>query len=433
MKKFQKSKIAALILASGLCLPLMAVGASAVTITEAQPVSKGLYVLAEQNSMAKAALVGSEMKLLRDDFARAVNLSKIDSITVTRVPSADEGELRVGNTLLSGGETVKATDATMLTYVGSGECGVSSFDFKVNDSPVEITCKLYFLSSVNGSPVFDGGDKVYLDVSTYENVSVYGRLPCYDPEGDETVIEIVSYPETGILTLSDSTTGDYVYTPAKDRTGKAEFRYVARDKYGNYSAARTVTLTVERSKTALTFTDMQGSTAHSAAIRVTEEGIMNATVVDGKTYFNPMDKVSREDFVVMAMKALGMKKVTATDKTVFADDKEISDEARNHIATAYELGYIKGERDAQGRLCFSPKRAITRAEAACVLTGMIEAATPTVSVTFADGEYVPTWAESSLYSLSYMGIMHSDGGNIAALDAVTRADAARILVALMKT
>jgi hypothetical protein len=54
-----------------------------------------------------------------------------------------------------------------------------------------------------------------------------------------------------------------------------------------------------------------------------------------------------------------------------------------------------------------------------------------MGMSFADSEDVPTWAEASLYSLSYMGIIPSDGGNIAALDSVTRADAARILSALM--
>ena len=50
------------------------------------PVSVGLYVLAEQNGMAKAALVGNGIQFCREDFARAVNLADIDCVEITSLP-----------------------------------------------------------------------------------------------------------------------------------------------------------------------------------------------------------------------------------------------------------------------------------------------------------------------------------------------------------
>ena len=429
----RNKKCISAILAAGIftaALPLFSISACAAR--ETPPVSPGLHVIAEQNPMAKATLRTNTLKIYRDDFARAMNLSKINTVTITRVPPAADGELRMGNTVLTGGETIKAGDTAMLTFISErNTTGVSSFEFRVNDSPVDVTCELHILDRMNECPTLGSSDHDYLNASTHENIALYGRLPCFDPDGDDTVIEIVSYPQSGLLILNDRQTGDYTYIPADGYTGKDEFKYVARDIYGNYSAAKTVTLTVDKPRSALVFADMKDSPSHSAAISVTEAGIMQSTQVGDEIFFCPEEKVTREEFLVMTMRALGMKEVADADKTVFYDDAQISDEAKGFIAAAYQLNYIKGEKDKNGNLCFAPKRVITRAEAACMLTNMIDAVTPTMGMSFADSEDVPTWAEASLYSLSYMGIIPSDGGNIAALDSVTRADAARILSALM--
>lgn len=240
------SVIGAMALSSAL-LPCLAFSANAET--EAAPVSPGLYVIAEESSMAKAALVGNDIKFTADDFARAMNLSNVKSITVTKVPPVTDGELRVGNTVVTGQQTISASEISMLTYVPS-DAGLttSSFDFRVNGSPVDITCNLYLLNKVNQCPTLGNVEENYLSVSTNSGKTVYGTLPCHDPEGDETIIEIVSYPKSGILVLNDKSTGEYSFTPLSGYTGKDEFSYVARDKYGNYSASKTVSLTVSKSE-----------------------------------------------------------------------------------------------------------------------------------------------------------------------------------------
>ena len=176
---------------------------------------------------------------------------------------------------------------------------------------------------------------------------------------------------------------------------------------------------------------MTNAKEYNAALTMTENGIMSGTQVGLNTYFYPDRTVTREDFIVMAMNSLGMRKLTQVDKTVFADDSDISASARDYVGAAYELGYIKGELDGSGALCFYPDREITKAEAACILSKMINAATPTVTPIFSDAEDIPTWAASSIYSLSYMGILTATDGNIAPPSKLTRGDTAVILSALM--
>ena len=99
---------------------------------------------------------------------------------------------------------------------------------------------------------------------------------------------------------------------------------------------------------------------------------------------------------------------------------------------AKELGYIKGLY-VDGKLCFEPERAITRAEAAVMLGNMINASTPTIAPVFSDADTVPAWASASLSSLTAMGIIDTANGNVEALSSVTRADAAQMLANLLVT
>lgn len=433
MKNFSVRRPALLICAAAIIFSLLtfAIPASAAA-QEVKPVSLGLYVIAEKCHMAKAALSGNIIKFSADDFARAMNLSSVDSVTVTKLPPITDGELRVGSTVITGEHTLKSSDISLLTYVpGAAGITTSSFEFRVNGSPVDITCMLYHLDKVNQCPTLSNATENYLNVSTHENITLYGTLPCYDPDGDETVIEIVSYPETGILTLIDSATGEYTFTPKSGYSGKDEFTYVARDKYGNYSASKTVTLTVSKMRSSLSYADMENAPAYNAAITMTEKGIMSGRAVGGELYFDPDGYVSRQQFVVMAMNTLGMREVSNVDKTVFADDGDISESMRDYIGVAYELGYIKGELDSDGRLCFFPEREISRAEAACILASMINAPTPTITPSFSDSSSIPTWAAPSIFSLNYLGILRPVGGNISPMSPLTRADAALILATLV--
>ncbi len=400
--------------------------------TETEVVSPGICVIAEKNSMAMAALRGNSISFEADDFARAMNVSKIEKITVTQAPPTTDGELRVGTTVLNAGQSVNNSNISLLSYTASKDISTSFFKFRVNDAPYEMTCKLYLLDKINYAPTLSIAPKTSLNVSTHRNITLHGALPCYDPDGDETIIEIVSYPKSGILILTNTKTGEYTFTPGENYSGKDSFVYVARDIYGNYSASQKVELTVTKPRTSIVYADMENNSAHNAALTMTEEGIMSGTQIGSATYFYPDRTVSRGEFLVMAMNTLGITDVGKASSTVFADDSAIPTHMKSYISTAYELGYIKGLY-SDGKLCFEPNRAITRAEAAVMIGNMINASTPTIAPSFDDRDSVPTWASASLSSLAAMGIMNTSDGNIDALSSVTRADAANMLVNLMNT
>lgn len=415
------------------CFLLMILTASSVAAAAASvgegtiPVSHGLYVIAEENSMAMAGIKGNKISFDADDFARAMNLSGVDSITVTEVPPTADGELLVGSTVVNKGQTISGANIALMSYnARSANSAVSYFRFKVEDSSYDIKCNLYMLDSINNSPTLSIVPETSLNVSTHKNITLYGALPAYDPEGDEIKIEIVSYPSYGILHLTDTASGSYTYTPSSEYTGKDSFTYVARDKYGNYSASKTVNLTVNKRSTAVEYVDMTSSPLYNAALTVTEAGIMSGTQVGSTSYFYPAKTVSRADFLVMAMHSIGIKDISDSAQTVFHDDSDIPSYAKGYIATAYELGYIKGTYE-DGKLCFLPNDPISRAEAAVIVCNMVEVATPTITPTFNDSGDIPAFAATAVSSLNYMGILEAEGGNISANADLTRGEAAQIL------
>ena len=158
---------------------------------------------------------------------------------------------------------------------------------------------------------------------------------------------------------------------------------------------------------------------------------METESVNGVLYFRPDEEISREDFLVTVMKALGAGEIEPC-ATVFADHTDIASDATGYIARAYNLGIIKGVQEADG-LYFRPTSGITRAEAAVILNAIIGAKEPDTVPVFADTHSVPTWAQGSLYALSDAGIFMGTGsGNLSPNAVLSRAQTAQILLTVKK-
>ena len=398
--------------------------ASAANAGEPMAVSHALHVIANDSSMAMAGIKGGRITFDAEDFARAMNVSSVKSITITEAPPIADGELLIGTSVVNGNQTVSGANISLMTYSQKSDAGAASyFKFKTEDSPYEIKCELYMLDSVNHAPTLSTAPELTLDVSTHKNVKLYGTLSAYDPDGDDMKIEIVSYPKRGILTMVDAAEGRYTYAPAENFTGADSFTYVARDKYGNYSASKTVSLTVRSTAASVEYEDLVDSPYHNAALTMAEYRIMGAG--EG-SLFLPDGTVSREDFLIMAMRSVGITDVAEASSTPFADTADMTDTGRAYVSAAYELGYIKGTYVGD-TLCYLPNEPISRAEAAVIVANIIDAATPAVTPVFSDSADVPTFARGAVASLNYMGILSDRSGSIMANADLTRGEAAEML------
>ena len=394
-------------------------------------VSPALQILAQQYEMAMASIVGNDICFSQDSFGRALNMSSVGYITVESLPSESAGRLVIGSTTVVKGQKISAVDINKLSFVPRGDEKCSAtFDFSHDGNGYAIKCNLFMLDRLNYCPTVSVATAVSLNVSTHKNVTAYGSVSAYDPDGDQLKFDIVKYPEHGYITMT-GTCGEYTYTPINGYVGQDSFTYVARDKYGNYSASAKVSLTVNAPLTSVTYFDLDGKEEHNAALTLTEKGIMGGTQIGDKYYFYPDMAVSRVEFLVMTMKAVGITEVPEVDDTGFYDDANIPTSVKGYVSSAYALGYISGK-SVGGKLCFNPDESITRAEAAVIISNIIGISTPTITPVFADASAVPSWASSAIYSLNYLGILDTSNGYVSPSATVTRGQCASMLAGVIE-
>lgn len=364
-------------------------------------VSPALNVLSKRNTLIKSGLVYSDIYFSEQDFKKCLGLSAVDSVKVSALPPESDGVLKLVTLQVAEGQTIRSEYLSVLRFVPANEqVHYTNCTFTHDDT--EIPCTLNLLDTVNYAPTLAAETSA---IKTYRGVACYGNLVARDPEGDSLDFQVVEYPAHGILTLTDRARGAYVYAPAAGYTGSDDFTVVVRDEYGNYSGTQTVSVHVGKSDTH--FTDVEGHWCENAAIALYDAGIATAVRYQNGLCFCPTDAVSREEFVTMVMKTLGV--TTLTDaETSFADNGEIAVEYRPYIATAQRMGYIGG-REVDGSLCFAPKDCITRAEAAVLINNVFGYETDGAVSVFADDGAIPTWARGAVYALTAAGVFNGDG------------------------
>lgn len=403
-----------------------------------KPLSTALGIIAKDFGMAKAGLVGEKLVFSRDDFRRALNVSEVGSITVTSLPKAESGRLLLGTTAITIGQKITEDNLDLVVFSPAADVAcAASFGFIPGDMGFRLDCEVFMLTSVNETPVAAPAASASLDVSAHTDTPLTGKLAATDPEGDELRFEIVRYPSHGMLVLNDMRQGEYTYLPVGKYSGKDSFEYTVRDKYGNYAAAATVVLNVERLSSDTFFSDMAGNKSLNEALCAVDKGIMSAEKGEnGLLCFNPDAGMTRQEFVFCAMKAAGISQLPDVTTTGFTDDAKIDSQYKNYIAAAKQLGYVKIDADANGCLYFRPEDKITRAEAAAI-TDILVGGTEllkgiSAKPVFLDADSIPEDVAASLSNLSMLGMMSDEGGNINAASHLTRADAAKIVSALLR-
>jgi len=286
------------------------------------------------------------------------------------------------------------------------------------------------LEEVNYSPTLSLAAYASLNAETYKGMRVSGVLSAYDPEGDELKYEIVKYPANGTIVIEDKTLGTYTYYPEASFTGEDSFSYVVCDKYGNYSAAAEVSVRVSAPSISMVYRDLMHDSLQCYATAVTENGLMNGVQVGNYYYFEADREVTRAEFLVTAMNAVGIKNVPEVSKTVFADDEKISAEMKGYVELAYTMGYISGSK-IDGKLYFKPGESIKLSEAAVIISNMIGYAEAKVTTVFADADAIPSWSSKAVESLYTLGIIESADMVSGAGENVTRGDMAKLLARTM--
>ncbi len=273
----------------------------------------------------------------------------------------------------------------------------------------------------NSNPIAEN-----LELSTYRNISIHGRFSATDPDGDTVIFEISEMPKKG--SVQADTDGSFIYTPGENKKGKDSFSYIAIDLNGNISNKATVTISINKQSTKITYADMAGNGAHYAALVLAEKGILTGEKLGNEYFFRPDSVLTRGEFVALCLQLSDAETLEGITRTGFSDDASIPMWAKPYISTALMTGMISGFKDDEGRLVFASQEPITYCEAAVALNNLLQIS-DVVTVAATEQTTCPVWsyqAEVNLAACNIMPVMGTECYNF-----VTRAEAADMLVAAM--
>ena len=112
------------IISISLCVCCTASGTSDVTTGENTPViSYGLRVIANQNDMRIAGISGQTLNFSERNFMSGMNLSDIESIQITKLPSSVGGVLYYDSQPVPEGQTIHGDNISNMTFSASDGFG----------------------------------------------------------------------------------------------------------------------------------------------------------------------------------------------------------------------------------------------------------------------------------------------------------------------
>ncbi len=136
-----------------------------------------------------------------------------------------------------------------------------------------------------------------LEIKTYRNTSVDGKMDAYDPENDVVSFEITTMPIKGKIIAGKD--GSFVYTPFEGKRGRDYFGYKAIDSQGNLSQEATAIIHIEKQKKGVMYNDMRNRAGEYAAVVLSEKGIFTGERLGEKYFFDPDEAISCEEFLYM--------------------------------------------------------------------------------------------------------------------------------------
>ena len=263
-----------------------------------------------------------------------------------------------------------------------------------------------------------------LEIRTYRGIPYQGQLEGTDPDGGELTFAIDVQPKKGTVTVEGAS---FTYTPRDNALGADSFTYTAANSAGAVSQSATVTVTIEKTRSGVTYADTDEATA-TAAQDLAEQGVFTGVKIGEKWYFEPDRTVSRGEFLAMVLETAGTD-VTEVTRTGFCDDDAIPTWAKSYAAAGVAEGIVQGKPTESGAAFFC-EEPISYSEAATVLNRVLDLGDVELEVWYADRDAVPSWAAQAVGNMEALNVLRVGSFGSDGLEAaVTRADAARMLSA----
>ena len=345
-------------------------------------------------------------------FSGADFQEEVVGICVTDLPDPSAGTVLLGTRVVRPGDILTAEQLSMLTFSPlwtqeDRSAAVSYLPIFENRVAGEATTTISIHGKQDKAPIAEDSA-----METYKNLENGGKLKVSDPEGQKLTFTVTRQPKRGDLELRED--GTFTYTPKKNKVGVDSFTYTATDPAGNVSREATVTIQIIKPTDAAMYTDTAGTDCQFTAEWLKNTGIFAGEQVGNDCCFNPDRTVTRGEFLVMTMKALGLAGDENAESTGFED--QCPGWLKPYLAAAQRSGLVRGYATETGAE-FRANDPITGAEAASMVSLALELPSSVIS----EDRELPVWAATALATVNDSGIAFSN------TDTVTRAQAANAL------
>ena len=345
-------------------------------------------------------------------FSGADFQEEVVGICVTDLPDPSAGTVLLGTRVVRPGDILAADQLDSMTFspLWTGEdqdATVSYLPIFENRVAGEATTTISIHGKQDKAPIAEDSA-----METYKNLENGGKLKVSDPEGQKLTFTVTRQPKRGDLELKED--GTFTYTPKKNKVGVDSFTYTATDPAGNVSREATVTIQIIKPTDAAMYTDTAGTDCQFTAEWLKNTGIFAGEQMGNDCCFNPDRTVTRGEFLVMTMKALGLAGDENAESTGFED--QCPGWLKPYLAAAQRSGLVRGYATETGAE-FRANDPITGAEAA----SMVSLALDLPSAVISEDRELPVWAATALATVNDHGIEFTN------TDTVTRAQAANAL------
>ena len=390
----------------------------------ASSLSPAIGILSERLEMKRCITTNEVLSFNEESFDEYFG-KNTKSIIVASLPDASQGVLYCGGFEVKEGQTLTRDSFSFVTFAPNDDF-LGTSDFLISNEKKLLCCNVN-VSAVQNKPPVTGKQMV----ETQKNISVFKTFSAADPENDSLVYEIVKYPRYGKISINDSD-GMFVYSPKSDFMGKDSFSYRAVDTFGNTSDTQKVEIRVSKPSCNAYFSDMENHWAHNSAVKMASTGLMTGEKQGDETFFYPEKDMTRGDFLALSLITAGLEKdVPYVDKTAFSDDEAIPSNIKSYAQYAYDKGIVSGYDDGNGGVCFDSESAVTRAQAAVIVSkilGFEENNVKAEEKLYTDAAAIPSWAMGSISTLTACGIINGvPSGEISPEKVLTRAEGAEII------
>ena len=312
-----------------------------------------------------------------DDFLLNLNLHG-SGASVLNFITLPKGELSFKGEKITSEQSVSFSELSSLSYYS--DFSENDF-FEVNIGNISALVSMIPCDEKNLSPTGSN-----ISFATAADIAICDSFPVFDSDGDPIEIKITSKPKKGLLSLNGTS---FTYTPFPKGTGIDSFRFVAIDKYGNYSKEYTASITIETVSSAHYYTDTASCSGAFAAVKLSEKGIFSGEKIGNIRVFRPEKEVETGEFLMLLNEVAEIFDPPAVCfDTGLSSNAETEDYLKPYIKTAVETGLISD---------YSPYTALTKETAyfyAAKMLGLQKSGATSVifpSISSVNPDYLPAY------------------------------------------